>query len=63
MKVKKAEMLCIFSSAPNSSVQQVPQRLFQNHRTPILLQPLFQRISQPPSQDQQNAKPCRPLTV
>ena len=54
-KIKKQALHEIFLN-PNTNVQQVLQPLFQNKHPLNLLSHLFQRISQPPGQDQQNGK-------
>ena len=41
---------------PNAGVQRCLYPLFQNERPHVLLPFLFQRISQPTGQDQQNGK-------
>ena len=54
---KKVDRFCIkFSSAFNTSVQGCLYSLFQNQCPHFLLKHLFQRISQPSGQDQQNDK-------
>ena len=54
---KKADRVCMtFSLTPNTSLQRCLNLLFQNQCLLIQLPPLFQRISQSPSQGQQNGK-------
>ena len=56
-KTKKQTRHCMkFSSTSNTSVQRCLHPVFQNQLPHFLLPTLFQRISQPSGQDQQNGK-------
>ena len=56
-KTKKKTRHCMkFSSTSNTSVQRCLHPVFQNQLPHFLLPTLFQRISQPWGQDQQNGK-------
>ena len=56
-KNKKAERFCMkFSSTPNTSVQQMSQSAISKSAPSHSVATLFQRISQPPGQDQQYSK-------